>query len=284
MKVGVLQFKPEFGQKEKNLAAVEKFLNTAQADLVVLPELFTTGYLFLTKEELTSLAEPIPGPTTERLSAIARKNNFSIVAGIAEFVPSSLARNERVRDERALRERAPNERALYNSAVLVKPDGSCQVYRKAHLFRDEKKLFAAGDTPFTVHDIGTARIGMLICFDYMFPEATRTLVLKGAQIICHPANLVLPVYGQEVPRTRAIENRVFFVTANRFGVEERGKKKVGFTGESQIVNPRGEVLVRAPASGDCLKVIEIDPKEADNKKVTELNDLFRDRRTDLYEL
>lgn len=262
MKVGVLQFSPEFGAKEKNLTRVETLLHNADADLIVLPELFTTGYLFLSSEELKGFAEPIPGETTRRLGVVAKNNNFSIVAGIAE--------------------RASGR--CYNSAVLVRPDGSFQVYRKAHLFRDEKFIFAAGDGPLVVFDVRGAKIGMLICFDYIFPEATRTLVLKGAQIICHPANLVLPVYGQEVPRTRAIENRVFFVTANRFGGEERGDKKINFTGESQVVNPKGEVLFRAAPAGEVLKIIEIDPAEADNKKVTELNDLLLDRRTDLYEL
>ncbi len=262
MKIGVLQFSPEFGQKEQNLSRVEKLLHNAEADLIVLPELFTTGYLFLSYEELNGFAEPIPGETTERLVVAAKNNNFSIVAGIAERARSH----------------------CYNSAVLVRPDGGFAVYRKAHLFREEKCIFTPGDTPLLVYDIGQAKIGMLICFDYIFPEATRTLALKGAQVICHPANLVLPVYGREVPRTRAIENRVFFVTANRFGVEERGNKKISFTGESQIVNPKGEVLFRAAPAGEALKIIEIDPAEADNKKVTELNDLFLDRRTDLYEL
>jgi len=264
MKIAVVQFAPSFGEKEKNLAAVERLLDDVRADLVILPELFASGYLFLSAEELAGLAEPIPGPVTERLTALARKNNFWIVAGVAESVCG--------------------KRSIYNSAVLVGPQGGPSVYRKAHLFGREKKLFEPGDTPFAVHDIGSARIGILVCFDHLFPEAARTLALKGAQVICHPANLVLPGLGREVARIRAVENRIFFATANRFGVERRGGVEIGFTGESQIVNPKGEVLVRAPARGAAVHIVEIDPAEADDKQITAENDIFGDRRTDLYEL
>lgn len=106
MRVWILQFFPEFGEKEKNVARVENLLHKAEADLIVLPELFTTGYLFLSREELESRAEPIPGPTTERLTALAEGDGFSIVAGIAEV---ALGR-------------------CYNSAVLVLPDGSFKTY------------------------------------------------------------------------------------------------------------------------------------------------------------
>lgn len=123
---------------------------------------------------------------------------------------------------------------------------------------------------------------MLICFDYMFPEAARILALKGAQIICHPANLVLPIYGQEITKSRAIENRVFWIMANRCGQDKRDNKELNFTGESQIVDPTGKILFRASADEEILKVMEIDPKAANNKWVTEANDLFADRRADLY--
>lgn len=262
MKIGVVQFAPEFAEKEKNLAAVEGLLDDSRADLVVLPELFATGYLFESRGELSALAEPIPGPVTERLVALSRKNDCSIVAGIAESANGF----------------------FFNTAVLVRPHGGLSGYRKAHLFGREKKLFAPGDTPFTVHDIGPARIGMLVCFDHLFPEAARTLALKGAQVICHPANLVLPGLGREVVRIRAAENRVFFATANRFGVERRAGVEIGFTGESQIVGPKGEVLVRSPATGAAVNIVEIDPAEADDKMVTPENDVFGDRRPDLYEL
>lgn len=262
MKLAVVQFAPEFGEKERNLAAVEGLLDNTRADLVVLPELFAAGYLFRSRPELAGLAESVPGPVTERLRALARKVGGWVVAGVAESDGGS----------------------FYNSAVLVGPDGRTAVYRKAHLFGREKKFFAPGNTRFAVHDLGFARVGLLVCFDHIFPEAARTLALKGAQVICHPANLVLPGLGQDTVRVRSIENRVFFATANRFGFERRGGEEVGFTGASQVTNPKGEVLVRAPARGAAVHAVEIDPAQADDKKVTAENDVFLDRRTDLYEL
>jgi len=261
MRVGFLQFCPEFGNKEKNLDKAYQALKKVEGDLVVLPELFNTGYLFRSYEELFALAEPIPGHTTNLLLDLARRKDLIIVAGLAE---------------------AAGKR-IFNSAVLISPQGILGIYRKAHLFFEEKFFFTPGDTPFTVYDVGGAKIGMLICFDYMFPEAARILALKGAQIICHPANLVLPVYGQEVTKARAIENRVFWIMANRCGQDKREDKELNFTGESQIVDPKGRVLFRASADEEILKVLEIDPKLADDKWVTETNELFADRRADLYQ-
>jgi len=170
---------------------------------------------------------------------------------------------------------------LYNSAVLVSPDRSFKVYRKAHLFREEKSFFRAGDTPFEVHQIGGANVGTIICWDWIYPESIRVLSLKGAQIICQPANLVLP-YCQDAMVTRAIENRVFIVTANRTGEEARGGKQLKFTGRSQIVSPKGEILTRAGEDGDEVQVVDIDPEAASDKYATDLNNLFEDRRVELY--
>jgi predicted amidohydrolase len=133
-----------------------------------------------------------------------------------------------------------------------------------------------------VYDIGLAKIGMMICFDWFFPEVTRILSLKGAQIICHPANLVLP-HCQNAMVTRCLENRVFAITCNRTGIEERSiANSLRFTGKSQIVNPEGTVLTQAGEIGEAVRVIAIDPNAAKNKRVTQRNDLFNDRRTDLF--
>lgn len=122
---------------------------------------------------------------------------------------------------------------------------------------------------------------MLVCFDHFFPEAARSLALHGAQIVCHPSNLVLE-YAQTNSVTRAIENRVFWVLANRVGSETVGDKTLEFSGRSQIVAPDGRVIAHADSKTEELLVVEIDPSEALDKKVTPRNDLFLDRRTDLY--
>ena len=260
MKVGFYQFQPIFGAKEKNLAKVCTRLSKVEADLIVLPELFTTGYLFRDRKELEAMAEPIPdGLTTKVLLNVSKLNKMFIVAGVAEKAGKK----------------------IYNSAILVCPNGKIHTYRKIHLFMDEKFLFTPGDKSFPVFDIGKVKIGMLICFDWVFPEASRILALQGAQIICQPANLILP-YAHSVTLSRAIENRVFIILCNRIGEETRGRKHLRFNGMSQIVSISGEILFRATGNREVLKIIDIDPKQALDKKVTKYNDVIKDRFPNLY--
>ncbi len=260
MKIGFFQFAPQFGKRRENLQTVAEALAQVSLDLLVLPELFSTGYLFTAKQDLVSLAEPVPGPTTLFLQQIAERKQLFMVYGLAER----------------------HQDAFFNSAVLLGPEGVRAVYRKAHLFLEEKLYFAPGNTPFTIHQIGNTKIGILVCFDYWFSEAVRRLALQGAQIICHPSNLVLPGYGQQITRVRALENRLFWVLCNRTGKDVRDGRELSFTGESQIVSPKGEILCQAGPEETRLQVIEIDPRAADDKRVTPMNDLFQDRRTDLY--
>ena len=124
---------------------------------------------------------------------------------------------------------------------------------------------------------------MMICFDWIFPEIARTLALKGADILCHSTNLVLP-FCQDAMVTRCIENRVFALTANRVGTERRAGQELTFTGRSQVVTPRGEILTRADVVGEGVFIIEIDPLLARNKAITDVNDVLGDRRPELYEL
>lgn len=264
MKVAFMQTSPRFGAVEENVGWVVKRLESprfAGVSLVVLPELFSTGYQFASKEECSGLSEKVPdGYTTRRLIEAARRRRLHIVFGIAE------------RDGRR----------LYNSAVLAGPKGFMGLYRKAHLFRREKEIFTPGNTPFEVYDAGRAKVGMMVCFDWLFPEAARTLALKGADIICHPSNLVLP-HCPGAMVVRALENRVFAITANRVGIEGRIKgERLRFIGKSQILSPKGEVLRRASGARAQVRAVDINPEDARDKKITPANDIFRDRRVELY--
>ena len=260
MKVGYIQFKPTFNKKEENVRRIINFLKEGagkEADLLVLPELCNTGYVFRSVEEVKALSERIPdGQTSRALASFAQEQNLHIVAGISERKGSR----------------------FFNSAVLVGPEGFIAVYRKAHLFDREKLWFTRGEEPFRVYNTPSAKIGMMICFDWIFPEVVRILALKGAQIVCHPSNLVMP-YCQKALLGAAVQNRAFIITANRVGTE-RG---LTFTGASQIVSPNMEVLARSPRTGEEVRVVEIDPSDADSKRVTDHNDLWADRRTDLYQ-
>ena len=263
MKVAVYQFAPKFGSISYNLDKIESALEDLHADLFVLPELCTTGYQFISKDEVRTLCEPIPtGTSIQRLIKICLKKQCFMIAGIGEL----------------------DGDICYNSAVLIGPEGYRGVYRKVHLFYEEKTWFQPGNVGFPVWDIGIARIGMMVCFDWIFPESARTLALQGADIICHPANLVLP-YCQDATVTRSIENGVFSVLANRTGVEKRGdKKRLTFTGGSEVVTPRGKILFRLGQDTEEVTIVEINPEQARDKQITENNHLMNDRKTKYYRL
>ena len=260
-KVGVCQFKPELMQIERNLNKMELLLRDVSVDLIVLPELAASGYLFNSEEAVISVAEdPRDGPTSTLFRKLAKQNNTSYVVGFAE----------------------KTENGIYNSAMLVNPDGSIHIYRKTHLFYEEKKWFKAGNTGFKVFNAkNNIKVGLMICFDWIFPESARSLVLAGAQIIAHSANLVLP-WCQQAMLTRSLENCVFSVTSNRTGTDRAGAKELHFTGMSQIVDTKGQIIHRMNKVEESVFVTEIDPLESEDKNITELNNLILDRRTEFY--
>jgi len=260
MKVAFYQSCPVYGDVEYNLFTALGALCSTRADLYVLPELFSTGYLFGSRKELSDLAEPVPsGPTTRRLVDFCRSEGCAVVAGVAER----------------------NGKKLYNTAILAGPKGLIGRYRKTHLFSQEKLWFDPGNTGFKVWRYRDTRIGLMICFDWIFPEAARVLALNGADIICHPSNLILP-YCQGAMVTRSIENRVFTITANRVGTETRGTVELTFSGMSQVTDPLGRVLARAPKATEKMMAVEIRPALARNKKATPANHILRDRRPAYY--
>ena len=260
MKVGYYQFFPEFGKPSRNLESVRAALSGVEADLIVLPELPFTGYYFEDREELRALAEDVSqSPTAQALSDLCRDNDFYVATGFAE----------RAKDK------------LYNSALLIGPSGIVCCYRKLHLFNTEKEYFDPGDTPLQTVEIRGAKVGLMICFDWVFPEVARTLALQGADLLCHPSNLVL-TYCQKAMQTRCLENSVFAVTANRIGTETRPRGKLVFTGHSQIVGPGGDVIARSNSQSQELIIREIDIHSARDKSITDNNDLLRDRRPEYY--
>lgn len=261
MKIGFVQFNPKFGKVEENLYRVESLISGISCDLLVLPELFATGYTFRTAGEVKKLSESVSGGKTLRfLKRISNEKKISIVGGFAE------------RDGQS----------VYNSSALYYESGKHFIYRKKHLYRHEKEFFRRGKKPYRIVTLKSGvKVGIIICFDWFFPETIRALVLKGAQIICHSANLVMP-FCQDAMITRAIENRVFIITANRTGVEKRGRFENRFTGMSQIISPEGRILVRAGEYEESVAVVNINPKEALNKFLNSMNNILRDRRENMH--
>ena len=260
MKVAVVQTDPAFGRKKDNIKQAISMMESVQADLYVLPELFACGYNFVEANEVGTLAEPFAaGYTYGEMSKFARSAGCYVVYGFAE---SSWGN-------------------LYNSAAIVGGDGSNGLYRKIHLFDREKLFFEPGDLGFNVFPTRFGAIGLMVCFDWYFPESARTLALKGAQLIAHPANLVLPNCPDGM-RTRCLENRVFAVTANRIGTEDRGDRSLTYIGQSQITSPRGDILERLPVEKAEIVSRELHLANADDKNLNPFNHLFNDRRPDIY--
>ena len=260
MRIAVVQLSPHFGKVEQNIIRATELINNLKADLFVLPELCFTGYTFRSKDEALTLSEPADrGFSIIRMRELSAKIGAAIVFGFPER----------------------SDKGIYNSAALVLPDGGHHVYRKLHLFMYEKDWFFPGDKPSSIIEFRGARLGIIICFDWIFPESARTLALDGAQVICHPANLVLP-YCQAAMITRCLENRVFAITANRVGRETRGDFDFKFTGRSQIVSPHGQIFFKAQEDKEEVGVADIDYRESDNKWVNEKNNLWEDRRPIFY--
>jgi predicted amidohydrolase len=259
VKLSFLQLCPVRGDPARNISVISGALDGADADFVVLPELATTGYMFADRDQAMQMAETVDGPTVTGLARICATGDLHVVCGFAE------------RD---------GDR-LFNSAVLVGPQGHVATYRKTHLFRDEKTIFDPGDSGFFVSDVRGVKVGMLVCFDWIFPEAARTLALMGAEVIAHPSNLVLP-WAQAATVTRCIENRVYWVLANRTGTETEGETTLAFTGCSRVVAPAGRVMLDAGKVDDTLGIVEVDPALARDKSVNPENDLLADRRPGFY--
>ena len=259
-RVAFVQGAPHFGRVAQNLERGLALAAGVEADLVVLPELWSSGYVFSSHAEVEALAEDAAsGPTARALIAAARRDRRHLVAGFPE------------------RHRG----RIYNSALLVGPAGVKAVYRKLHLFEREQEWFSPGNLPLAVHRIGPSRVGLLICFDWRFPETARALALMGADVIAHPSNLVF-ANAQAAMLTRSIENRIYTVTANRTGTESRLGGRVTFTGRSQIVDPGGVIVARAGVRETCGRAADVDLAQARDKSLTAMTHLFRSRRPRFY--
>lgn len=261
MRVAAVQFHPQFLEKARNMLRLCEIVETIDADLIVLPELCLSGYFFATINEIASIAHSSEDECFAPFTALAKKKNCAIVYGFAE---------------------KSGER-FYNSAACLTPHGVQGIYRKTHLFAEEKKWFTPGDSGFFTFQHQDACIGVLICFDWRFPEAARSLALLGADIICHPSNLVSREFlWSTAMKAHAIENRVYVAIANRVGTESNGETFLTFTGCSQIISCDGEILSACDATEEGVILAEIDLAESRRKVISEWNNVITDRRPEMY--
>ncbi len=261
-RVAAIQFEPELFAKEANLEALLRLTEEAAAGgarLIVTPEMATTAYCWQSREEIAAEVEPIPGTTTERFGEIAARYGCWIVVGLPEIDPDT--------------------GVFYNSAVLIGPEGPVGLYRKTHAFISEPKWAKDGDLGLPVFETPLGRIAMTICMDACYPETARVPALAGADIICFPTNWLSEKSPSPTWMARAAENGVYFIAANRDGLE-RG---VQFSGGSAVIAPDGS-LQGVVDSGEGIAWGWVDVARARNKRPIpgSPEDLLADRRPDAY--
>lgn len=234
----------------------------AEADVVVLPELVTSGYVFASREEAAAVAITPAHPVFADWAAEAARGGALVIAGFCEQGADG---------------------RLYNSAAVVDASGVLAVYRKTHLWDREKLVFTPGDEPPPVVDTPFGRIGVLVCYDLEFPELTRSLALRGADLIAVPTNwpLVGRPPGERPPEVviamaTARINRVFVACCDRTGTERGQEWMAGTT----LVDESGWVL--AATEEAALVVADVDLARARTKTLTPLSDALADRRPELY--
>jgi len=270
MKIACVQFAPIYKDIEANLHKIEQLLRASDpTDLFVLPELSLSGYAFASTEEARPYATPESHPAITQLRSLAKELGSALAIGIIEDANAK----------------------LYNAAYLISREGEIILrYRKVHLFYYEKVVFTPGDLGFPVAEITassgeTAKVGMQICYDWRFPEATRSLALAGAEIVAMPSNIVTTT-GMLLTtlQTRAFENKVIVAFADRIGSETLHKvepEQLIFRGESCIINFNGEIFQKA-ATEEITISYSIHSKESSKKSFNKFNDILADRQPDQY--
>lgn len=266
-RVAVCQLRIDIDDPEANRRAVVTAVDRAAADgaqLVVLPELVTSGYVFADLAEARAKAEAVDGPTVSLLRDLSRRHGIVLVAGFCE--------------------RSDGERP-WNSLVVLDGGELLTVYRKTHLWGTEKDVFDAGDERAPVVATSVGSVAAMICYDLEFPEMVRDVALRGAQIVVAPSNwpTLSPPAGERAPevvkaQASAAVNRVFVVVADRVGAE-RG---VEWIGGSVVCDVEG-YPVAGPASGEEVTLVaDLDLSRALDKTIGRYNHAITDRRPDLY--
>ena len=285
LKVGLVQMAMG-ADPEPNLAkAIDGVREAAGrgAKLVVLPELFRSRYFCQTEDpKQFDLAEPVPGPSSDSLAALAKELGVTLVASLFEKRAAGV---------------------FHNTAAVLDADGRyLGKYRKMHIPDDpryyEKFYFTPGDLGFKTFQTAAAQVGVLVCWDQWYPEAARLTAMQGAEILVYPTAIgwhpaEKATHGEHqhaawetMQRSHAIANGCFVVAVNRVGFEpdpsSTAKPRAGieFWGQSFIAAPDGRVVVRGPVEHEAVLVEEIDLAEIDASRIGW--PFFRDRRIDAY--
>jgi predicted amidohydrolase len=237
MKIGFFQYNVIWRNRDANLSYIREKIKGSTFDLLVLPEFFTSGYAFDSKDELIPFSENLKDSYTVKYLSELMKDYGGYITGTIPELCGNL---------------------LCNTSILVGVKGLVAYYRKIHLPDYEKRAFAAGNKAVS-SDCGGAKVGLTICFDAWFAPLSSKLKLQGVDIICHSA-----CFGGEITPTiipiRALENQSFYVSCNRIGTELFNGEPDSYRGESQIVSPDGKILAEAGRE-ESLTIIDVDLSE-----------------------
>ena len=260
MKAALAQLAPTVGDKEKNLKKLGKVVAKSHADLVLAGELFLTGYM--ARDAFARLAEPVEGPSVKAVRTMAEEHDAHIVFGMPE--------------------REPGTRKLFNTSVLVTPDGRAVAYRKvypANFGPFEEGLYFGRGSELPLVETKLGKIGLLICYDSFFPELAKAYALKGADLlaIISASPATSKWFFDRILPARAIENALYVLYANLVGTE----LNIVFQGGTQAIGPRGEDLGRAKDFVEDTVVTDVDLRDV--KTARAFRPTLRDTRGEMWE-
>ncbi|MGO4690170.1 nitrilase-related carbon-nitrogen hydrolase [Glaciibacter sp. 2TAF33] len=264
-RVAVATFDPVFGDLNANARRATDLIRRARgrgADIVVLPELCLSGYMFDSKDEVDTLAITLDHAVFSALSEALGDRPGIVIAGFAERMPNG---------------------TFCISAAIIDMDGIVGVYRKSHLWNREKRFFTPGDDAPPIIATPWGRVGVLICYDLEFPEMSRSIAMRGADLIAVPTNWSRDLSGPAaqpaqvmVARATARLNHVYVACSDRTGLERNQE----FASGSALIDTQGRVLARRRKPG--IAIAEMDLPEARRRESSPVNHVFADRRPELY--
>src|SRR5208282_1374819 len=277
--VGLVQMRCT-GEKEENLTRAEEKIREAAAhgaQIICMHELFAGEYFCRSEDaELFNLAEAVPGPTTERLAAVAKEKKVALVVSVFERRAAGV---------------------YHNTCAVLDADGSyVGKYRKMHIPDDplyyEKFYFTPGDLGFLNFETKYARIGVQICWDQWYPEGSRVTAMQGAQVIFYPTSIGYHPHEKKqfgaaqldawrtIQRGHAIANGVYVAAVNRVGFEGKPEKALEFWGSSFVADPFGQIITEASTNAEEILIADCDPHRIE--EVRRNWPFLRDRRIDAY--